>query len=90
MPTPVSFYPWRRCRSWGRLTANRRLELTGEVAGSALGSDVTFSTWRLAWDWHHELGASLILYGMVRLDVTRRLDRSRWRVGGSLARFDFD
>ena len=33
------------------VTANRRLELTGEVAGSALGSDVTFSTWRLAWDW---------------------------------------
>ncbi len=26
------------------VTANRRLELTGEVAGSALGSDVTFST----------------------------------------------
>ena len=33
------------------VTANRRLELTGEVAGSALGSDVTFSTWRLAWNW---------------------------------------
>ena len=186
------------------VTANRRLELTGEVAGSALGSDVTFSTWRLAWDWqqptfwrrrwlpntldvrflagtstgdvppqrhvaldvamgplspfgafrsihghpyegprymalfwehnfrtvpfeylgawglvhrgmglivhgasghtwhegttstlrstpgwHHEVGASLILYGIVRLDVTR-VDQPGWRVGGSLARFDFD
>lgn len=186
------------------VTANRRLELTGEVAGSALGSDVTFSTWRLAWNWqqptfwrrrwlpntldvrflagtstgdvppqrhvaldvamgplspfgafrsihghpyegprymalfwehnfrtvpfeylgawglvrrgmglivhgasghtwhegttstlrstpgwHHEVGASLILYGIVRLDVTR-VDQPGWRVGGSLARFDFD
>jgi hypothetical protein len=40
--------------------------------------------------WHHEIGFSLTVYGMVRVDVTRRLDRTGWRVGGSLARFDFD
>ena len=40
--------------------------------------------------WHHEVGASLTLYGVLRLDVTRRLDRAGWRIGGSLARFDFD
>ena len=37
------------------VTANRRLEWTGEVAGSALGSDVTLSTWRLAWDWQQPI-----------------------------------
>ena len=30
--------------------------------------------------WHHELGASLILYGIFRFDVTRRVDRAGWRL----------
>ncbi len=48
------------------------------------------STMRSTGGWHHELGASLILYGLFRVDVTRRLDQAGWRIGGSLARFDFD
>ena len=37
----------------------------------------------------HEAGASLILYNLLRLDLTRRLDRPGWSAGVSLARFDF-
>jgi hypothetical protein len=40
--------------------------------------------------WHHEAGASLILYGMLRVNLTRRLDQDGWRIGASLARSDFD
>jgi hypothetical protein len=39
---------------------------------------------------HHELGASLLLYHLFRVDVTRRLDRSGWSAGVGIARFDFD
>mgnify|MGYP003733104613 CR=1 FL=1 len=39
---------------------------------------------------HHELGLSLLAYHLFRFDVTRRLDRSGWGVGASIARFDFD
>jgi hypothetical protein len=38
--------------------------------------------------WHHELGLSLALYGMLRIDATRRLDDPGWRFGASFARFD--
>ena len=38
---------------------------------------------------HHEVGASLMLYHLLRLDFTRRLDRPGWGVGLSLVRFDF-
>ena len=38
---------------------------------------------------HHEVGASLMLYHLLRLDFTRRLDRPGWGVGVSLVRFDF-
>ena len=38
---------------------------------------------------HHELGCSLILYHLVRLDLTRRLDDPTWSVGLSAARFSF-
>ena len=38
---------------------------------------------------HHEVGVSLVLYHLVRLDCTRRLDRAAWSLGLSLARFDF-
>ena len=37
----------------------------------------------------HEAGVSLILYNLLRLDLTRRLDRPSWSVGASVARFDF-
>ncbi|MBT4502777.1 MAG: carboxypeptidase-like regulatory domain-containing protein [Gemmatimonadetes bacterium] len=39
---------------------------------------------------HHEAGISLILFHLWRLDLVRRLDRSAWRVGFSIARIDFD
>ena len=38
---------------------------------------------------HHEVGVSLMLYHLLRLDFTRRLDRPGWGVGLSLVRFDF-
>ena len=38
---------------------------------------------------HHEVGVSLMLYHLLRLDFTRRLDRPGWGVGVSLVRFDF-
>ena len=37
----------------------------------------------------HEAGVSLILYNLLRLDFTRRLDRPGWSAGASVARFDF-
>ena len=37
----------------------------------------------------HEAGVSLILYNLLRLDLTGRLDRPGWSVGASVARFDF-
>ena len=37
----------------------------------------------------HEAGVSLILYNLLRLDLTRRLDRPGWSAGASVARFDF-
>ena len=40
-------------------------------------------------DFHHEVGVSLMLYHLLRLDFTRRLDRPGWGVGLSLVRFDF-
>ena len=38
---------------------------------------------------HHEVGVSLMLYHLLRLDFTRRLDRPGWSAGLSLVRFDF-
>ena len=37
----------------------------------------------------HEVGVSLMLYHLLRLDFTRRLDRPGWSAGLSLVRFDF-
>ena len=37
----------------------------------------------------HEAGVSLILYNLLRLDLTRRLDGPGWSAGASVARFDF-
>ena len=45
---------------------------------------------RYADGFHHEAGVSLVLYHFARLDLTRRLDRKAWSLGGSIARFDFD
>ena len=39
--------------------------------------------------YHHEIGLSLQISGVLRLDFTRRLDRSGWSVGLSPARLDF-
>ncbi len=36
----------------------------------------------------HEAGLSLVVFHLLRLDVTRRLDRAGWSAGASLARFD--
>ena len=36
----------------------------------------------------HEAGLSLVLFHLLRLDFTRRLDRAGWSAGASLARFD--
>ena len=36
----------------------------------------------------HEAGLSLVLFHLLRLDFTRRLDRPGWSAGASLARFD--
>ncbi len=36
----------------------------------------------------HEAGVSLVLFHLLRLDFTRRLDRAGWSAGASLARFD--
>jgi len=44
---------------------------------------------RYAGSLHHEVGVSLMLYHLLRLDYTRRLDRPGWSVGSSLVRFDF-
>ena len=41
-------------------------------------------------EFHHEMGVSLLLYHIFRLDVTKRLDRDDWGIGVSIARFDFD
>ena len=38
---------------------------------------------------HHEVGVSLILFHLARLDFVRRLDRPDWGVGLSLVRLDF-
>ena len=37
----------------------------------------------------HEAGVSLVLFHLLRLDLTRRLDRSGWSAGASLARLDW-
>ncbi len=39
---------------------------------------------------HKEVGASLFLYHVARIDVTRRIDPADWAVGLSVARFAFD
>ena len=39
---------------------------------------------------HRELGLSLLLYGMARVDITRRIDPDEWSVGVSMARFEFE
>ena len=36
----------------------------------------------------HEAGVSLVLFHLLRLDFTRRLDRAGWSAGASLARLD--
>ena len=36
----------------------------------------------------HEAGVSLVLFHLLRLDFTRRLERAGWSAGASLARFD--
>lgn len=38
---------------------------------------------------HHEIGVSLVMYHLLRLDFTRRLDQAGWGIGLSLTRFDF-
>ena len=65
----------------------------GLIAHGALGrtwQDGSTAGARSTQGWHHEIGLSLTVYGMLRVDVTRRLDRAGWGIGGSLARFDFD
>lgn len=39
---------------------------------------------------HKEVGASLFLYNIFRVDVTRLVDPGGWAIGASLARFEFD
>jgi hypothetical protein len=39
---------------------------------------------------HKELGLSLFLYHMARIDLTRRIDSADWAIGVSAARFAFD
>ena len=39
--------------------------------------------------YHKKVGGSLQLFGLLRLDVTRRLDQREWTVGFSPARLDF-
>ncbi len=39
---------------------------------------------------HHEVGVSLVLYHLVRLDITKRLGQDTWTIGASIARFDFE
>ena len=51
---------------------------------AALGYDP-----RHAGSFRHEVGISLMLYHLLRLDFTRRLDRPGWSAGLSLVRFDF-
>ena len=38
---------------------------------------------------HHEVGVSLILFHLGRVDFTRRLDQADWSVGVSVARIEF-
>ena len=51
---------------------------------AALGYDPRYEE-----SFHHEVGVSLMLYHLLRLDFTRRLDQPGWSVGLSLVRFDF-
>ena len=51
---------------------------------AALGYDPRYEE-----GFRHEVGVSLMLYHLLRLDITRRLDRPGWSAGLSLARFDF-
>ena len=51
---------------------------------AALGYDPRYEE-----SFRHELGVSLMLYHLLRLDFTRRLDRPGWSAGLSLVRFDF-
>ena len=51
---------------------------------AALGYDPRYED-----SFRHEAGVSLMLYHLLRLDFTRRLDRPGWGVGLSLVRFDF-
>ena len=51
---------------------------------AALGYDPRYEE-----GFHHEVGVSLMLYHLLRLDFTRRLDRPGWSAGLSLVRFDF-
>ena len=51
---------------------------------AALGYDPRYEE-----SFRHEMGVSLMLYHLLRLDFTRRLDRPGWGVGLSLVRFDF-
>ena len=39
---------------------------------------------------HKELGLSLFLYHMARIDLTRRIDSADWAICVSAARFAFD
>ena len=56
----------------------------GPKRRAALGYDPRYEE-----SFRHEVGVSLMLYHLLRLDFTRRLDRPGWSMGLSLARFDF-
>ena len=80
--------PFEYLGAWGLV--HRGMGLIVHGASGHTWHEGTTSTLRSTPGWHHEVGASLILYGIVRLDVTRRVDQPGWRIGGSFARFDFD
>lgn len=81
--------PFEYLGLWGLARRAMGLAVHG-AAGRTWSDGATPPGLRASGGWHHELGASLVLYGLVRVDGVRRLDRGGWRAGASLARFDFD
>ena len=70
--------PFEYLGLWGFVRRGMGLIVHG-ASGHTWG-DGASSTMRSTHGWHHELGASLILYGIFRFDVTRRVDRAGWRL----------
>ena len=82
--------PFELLGLWGLARRGFGLVLHGAVGRTWIDSDRRATlgyTPHFIAGFHHEVGLSLQLYHLLRLDLTRRLDRGGWHFGVGMARF---